>query len=107
MEVRAVNVERDADACYAAEFMQSHVGEVFRGIITSVTEFGVYVTLSNLVEGLLHIHELPEGSYEIEEGWYLKEEYTGRIYRLGDEIEVVCAKADVNSGRIDFAAAGC
>ncbi len=107
MEVRAVNVERDADACYAAEFMQSHVGEVFRGIITSVTEFGVYVTLENLVEGLLHIHELPEGSYEIEEGWYLKEEYTGRCYRLGDEIEVVCAKADVNSGRIDFAAANC
>lgn len=105
MEVRAVNVERDADACYAAEFMQSHVGEVFRGIITSVTEFGVYVTLENLVEGLLHIHELPEGSYEIEEGWYLKEERTNTFYRLGDAIEVVCAKADVNSGRIDFAAA--
>ncbi len=103
MEVRAVNVERDADACYAAEFMQSHVGEVFRGIITSVTDFGVYVTLENLVEGLLHIHDLPEGSYEIEEGWYLKETFTGTVYRLGDAIEVICAKADVNSGKIDFA----
>ncbi len=103
MEVRAVSVERDADDCYAAEFMLSHVGETFHGIISSVTEFGVYVTLDNLVEGLLHINELPLGSYEIEEGWYLKEELSGTMYRLGDEIEVICAKADVSGGKIDFA----
>ncbi len=102
MEIRAVTVERDADACYAAEFMQSHVGETFHGIISGVTDFGLYITLDNLVEGLLHIHELPEGSYEIEEGWYLKESYTGTTYRLGDPMEVICAKADVNSGKIDF-----
>ncbi len=103
MEVRAVSIERDADDCYAAEFMLSHVGETFHGIISSVTDFGIYVTLDNLVEGLLHINDMPVGSYEIEEGWYLKETGTGRTYRLGDEIEVLCAKADVSSGKIDFA----
>lgn len=102
MEVRAVSIERDADDCYAAEFMLSHVGEAFHGIISSVTDFGVYVTLDNLVEGLLHIHDLPEGSYEIEEGWYLKETYSGQEYRLGDEIEVICARADVNLGKVDL-----
>ncbi len=103
MEVRAVSIERDADDCYAAEFMLSHVGESFHGIISGVMDFGIYVTLDNLVEGLVHINDLPEGSYEIEEGWYLKESFTGTTYRLGDEIEVICAKADVNSGKIDFA----
>ncbi len=103
MEVRAVSIERDADDCYAAEFMLSHVGESFRGIISGVMDFGIYVTLDNLVEGLVHINDLPEGSYEIEEGWYLKDSLTGTTYRLGDEIEVICAKADVNSGKIDFA----
>lgn len=102
MEVRAAALEREADDCYAAEYMQAHVGESFDGIITSVTDFGVYVTLTNLAEGLLHIHDLPEGSYEIEEGWYLKETLSGTMYRLGDPIRVVCAKADVNSGHIDL-----
>lgn len=101
-EVRAVSIERDADACYAAEFMLSHVGETFRGVISGVMDFGIYVTLQNLVEGLVHIHDLPEGTYEAEEGWYLREEFTGTTYRLGDEVEVVCAKADVSSGKIDF-----
>ena len=102
MEVRAVAVERDADDCYAAEFMLSHVGETFHGIISSVTDFGIYVTLDNYVEGLLHINDMQEGSYEIEDGWYLKESFTGRTYRLGEELTVLCAKADVNSGKIDF-----
>ncbi|MBQ7003606.1 MAG: ribonuclease R [Oscillospiraceae bacterium] len=103
MEVRAVNLERDADDIYAAEYMRAHIGETFRGVISSVTDFGVYVTLENLAEGLLHIHDLPEGQYEIEEGWYLRESYSGQEYRLGDAIEVVCAGADVSAGKIDLA----
>ncbi len=104
-EVRAVSIERDADGCYAAEFMLSRVGETFHGVISSVTDFGIYVTLDNLVEGLLHINDLPEGEYEIEENWYLKECRSGKTYRLGGEIEVLCARADVSSGKIDFALA--
>ncbi len=102
-EVRAIKLERDADDCYAAEFMRAHIGEHFHGIITSVTDFGVYVTLDNLAEGLLHIRDLPEGEYEIEEGWYIKDTRSGTEYRLGAEIEVICAKADVSSGNIDLA----
>ena len=102
-EVRAVQLEREADACYAAEYMQSHVGEVFHGIITSVVEFGLYITLDNMAEGLLHIHDMPEGEYETEEGWYIRNTLSGTEYKLGDEIEVVCTRADVSSGHIDLA----
>ena len=101
-ELRAVQIEREADDCYAAEYMRSHVGETFRGVITSVTDFGVYVTLENHAEGLYHIHDMPEGEYEIEEGWFIRNAITGETFRLGDAIEVVCARADVASGHIDL-----
>lgn len=104
-ELRAVQLEREADSCYAAEYMQSHVGEAFHGVITSVTDFGMYVTLDNMAEGLLHIHDLPEGQYETEESWYIKNLLTGAEYKLGDEIEVICTKAEVSTGHIDLALA--
>lgn len=104
-EMRAVQLEREANNCYAAEFMQAHIGETFHGVVTSVTDFGVYVTLENMAEGLLHIHDMPEGEYEIEEGWYLKNVLTGQEFRLGQPISVLCAKADVNSGHVDLAVA--
>lgn len=104
-EVRAIQIEREADACYAAEYMQAHVGESFHGIITSVTDFGMYVTLDNMAEGLLHIHDLPAGQYETEEGWYIRNLQDAAEYRLGDELDVICTRADVSSGHIDLALA--
>lgn len=101
-ELRAIRIERDADDCYAAEYMQAHVGETFRGVITSVTDFGVYVTLENMAEGLLHIRDLPEGEYEVEEGWYIRDVLSGRELRLGMPLAVLCARADVSAGQIDF-----
>lgn len=101
-ELRAVQIEREADGCYAAEYMRAHIGETFRGVITSVTDFGVYVTMENRAEGLYHIHDMPKGEYEIEEGWFIRNTLTGETLRLGDAIEVICAKADVSSGHIDL-----
>ncbi len=101
-ELRAIRIEREADDCYAAEYMKAHVGETFSGVITSVTDFGVYVTLENMAEGLLHIRDMPEGEYEAEEGWYIRDTLSGREYRLGMPIEVICARADISAGQIDF-----
>ncbi|MBR1898250.1 MAG: ribonuclease R [Oscillospiraceae bacterium] len=106
-ELRAVSVEREADACYAAEYMQAHVGETFRGVISGVTDHGIYVTLENNAEGLLHIHDMPEGTYTAEEGWYLKNEDTGMVYRLGAPLTVICAAANVSAGHIDLALCAC
>ncbi|MDE6005521.1 MAG: ribonuclease R [Oscillospiraceae bacterium] len=104
-EVRAVQLERDADACYAAEYMQAHIGEVFKGVITSVTEFGLYVQLENMAEGLLHVRDMPFGECEVAEGWYIKNILTNKIYKLGDVIEVICTRTDVSAGHIDLALA--
>ena len=101
-EVRAMQLEREADACYAAEFMHSHIGETFSGIVSGVTDHGVYVTLSNMAEGLLHIRDLPEGEYEIEEGWYLRNALTGLALRLGEPVTVRCTGAQVSTGHIDL-----
>ncbi|MDE7121802.1 MAG: ribonuclease R [Oscillospiraceae bacterium] len=101
-ELRAVQLEREADACYAAEFMKSHTGEIFDGVITSVTEFGMYVQLSNMAEGLLHIHDMPPGEYFTEENWFFENTLTGERWQLGDPIRVVCLRADVCTGHIDL-----
>ena len=97
-----MQLEREADACYAAEFMHSHIGETFSGIVSGVTDHGVYVTLSNMAEGLLHIRDLPEGEYEIEEGWYLRNALTGLALRLGEPVTVRCTGAQVSTGHIDL-----
>ena len=102
MEIKAMNVERDCEDCYKAEYMQSHVGDYYDAIISSVTEFGFYVSLDNTVEGLVHVNTLPEGYYEYDGFFALKDEYSGRTFKSGDRVRVQCVKADVNSGKIDF-----
>lgn len=101
-ELSAMKVERDCEDCYKAEYMESHVGEVFDGMITSVTSFGFYVGLPNTVEGLVRIEDLPEGQYRYDGLMELKETHTGKAFRVGDAIRVTCAGVDVNAGNIDF-----
>jgi len=101
-EIRAMNIERDCEDCYKAEYMQQHVGDVFEGLISSVTEFGFYVELENTVEGLVHINSLPEGYYNYDGYFTLSDEYSGKSYSVGDRVTVICSRADVNSGNIDF-----
>lgn len=97
-ELRAVTLERTADACYAAEYMQAHIGEVFSGLISGITEHGVYVTLDNMAEVMIHMEDLPEDSYEMEEGWYIR---SSRLdLTIGGRLDTVCLKADVNTGKI-------
>lgn len=101
-ELRAVSIERVCEDCYKAEYMKSHIGEVFEGRISSVTEFGFYVMLPDSVEGLVHIRSLPEGEYDYSEPLSLTEKFSGVSYTLGDTIRVICSSADVSEGKIDF-----
>lgn len=88
-EIRAMNIERDCEDCYKAEYMQQHVGDVFEGLISSVTEFGFYVELENTVEGLVHINSLPEGYYNYDGYFTLSDEYSGKSYSVGDRVTVI------------------
>ncbi|NLZ46905.1 MAG: ribonuclease R [Clostridiales bacterium] len=101
-EMVAVRVERDCEDCYKAEFMKNHVGENFEGIIVSVMEFGLFVSLPNTCEGLLHVEELGEGEYSYDGASSLKNMNTGMTYRVGDSIKIKVLNANVSSGKVDF-----
>ena len=102
-ELRAITIERDCDDCYKAEYMQQHLGEVFDGIVSGITDFGFYVSLPNTVEGLVHVASLPESDWINDENIAFREEQGDISYRLGDTVRVQCTKIDVNSGNVDFA----
>ncbi|MBQ9899215.1 MAG: ribonuclease R [Ruminococcus sp.] len=101
-EMRAVAIERECEDCYKAEYMKSHIGEVFTARISGVTEFGFYAELPNTIEGLVHIRTLPEGEYDYTEPVALTERFSGVSYELGMEVQVICAAVNVSDGTIDF-----
>ncbi len=102
-EIRAVMLERDCESCYKAEYMQQHLGEVFEGIVSGISDFGFYAELPNSVEGMVHVRTLPEdGEWYNDEGIAFKETCGDRQFRLGDKVSVRCVKTDVNSGNVDF-----
>ena len=93
--------KRDCTDCYIAEYMHGHLGEEFEGIITSVTEFGFYVELPNTVEGLVMTESIPGGPYEFD-GRFSLTQNSKKTYSIGDRVKVICAAANVPSGKIDF-----
>lgn len=100
-ELTAMRVERDCEDCYIAEYMTSHIGESFKGIISGMTEYGFYVELENTVEGLVRIESLPDGQYDFD-GHFSLSQAGKTLYTIGDTVDVTCVKADVPSGKIDF-----
>ncbi|ADU52314.1 RNAse R [Thermaerobacter marianensis DSM 12885] len=99
----AEEAERESVELKKVQFMMDKVGETYRGIISGVTPFGLFVTLPNLVEGLVHVSTLTDDYYHYEEKLYsLVGERTRRTFRLGDEVEVVVAKVNPEARTIDL-----
>ena len=84
--------------------MEDKVGDVFQGIITSVTSFGLFVELEDIfIEGLVHVTDLSNDYYHYDPNRFsLKGEKTKKIYSLGDKIEVRVARVDVLERKIDL-----
>lgn len=101
-EVTAMEVERDCEDCYKAEYMESRVGQVFEGIVSSATSFGLYVELPNTVEGLVRMEDLPAGEYFFDGVLSLTDIHSGRRFAMGDRVKVRCVGADVSAGNVDF-----
>ncbi len=102
-EVAATNAERDVNDMKMAEYMESYIGECYEGIISSVTSFGFFVELPNLVEGLVHISNIPGDYYEyVPELLSLIGKSTKKTYRIGDKIKVKVANASKETAQIDF-----
>lgn len=101
----ATKVERDSIDLKKAEYMQDKIGNIYQGIISSVTNFGIFVELENTVEGLIRFENLGENEYFIYDDMHkhLIGERTNKIYKLGDEIKVEVIESDKQTRKIAFA----
>ncbi|MDN5277874.1 MAG: ribonuclease [Clostridiales bacterium] len=102
-EIVADEVEREVDDLKKAEFMLDKIGMEYDGIISGVTNYGIYVELGNTVEGLVHISTMDDDYYVYDEKHYcLIGQRTNKIYRLGDAVRVRVIGVDMASRNIDF-----
>lgn len=99
----ADDAERDTDQMKKVEFMSDKIGQVFEGIISSVTNWGIYVELPNTVEGMISLAMLDDDYYEFDEKqMQVVGKRRGKKYRLGDRVSVYVAKVSKELGTIDF-----
>lgn len=102
-EVGSVNAERDVMDMKMAEYMEGHIGEVYDGMISTVTNFGFFVELPNLVEGLVHVSTLKGDFFTyIPEKLSLIGNNTKKQYRVGDMVRVKVVSASKQTAMIDF-----
>ncbi|MFP8966369.1 ribonuclease R [Pokkaliibacter sp. CJK22405] len=103
-ERRSDEASRDVVAWLKCEYMSHRVGEEYDGVITAVTNFGVFVELADVyVEGLIHVSGLPGDYYHFDAAFQrLKGERTGQSFRLGDSVRVRVSRVDLDERKIDF-----
>jgi len=103
-ERTAEEAERESVKLKQVEYVQEHVGDVFEGVVSGVTKFGVFVELSELlVEGLVHVRDMDDDYYIYDESTYtMRGKDTGKSYRPGDSVTVEVVGADVDSREIDL-----
>lgn len=101
-EQNAVNAEREVVDMKMAEYMESHIGENYEGIITTVTNFGFFVELPNLVEGLVHISTLPGYYNYVPDTLSLVSNNKKTKYRIGDKVTIKVVGASKEIPAIDF-----
>ena len=103
MERVAMEAERDVDDLKKAEYMSERIGEEFDGIISSVTNFGLFVELPNTIEGLVHMTSLDDDYYVFDERHLtLIGERTKKMYKLGEEVRIIVSKVDLTSHEVYF-----
>lgn len=108
MERLANEAERASVKYKQVEYMMDKTGQVFAGVISGVTEWGIYVEIiENQCEGMIPIRELVDDFYEYdEENYCIKGRSTGKVYTLGDRVDISVVKADLQKKQLDFRFAG-
>jgi len=103
MERRAEEAERETEKLKKAEYMEGHIGEVFEGVISGITSWGIYVELPSTVEGMIHVSKLPGDYFVYDENTYeMVGQDTGRKYRLGESVRVRVDGVERMTRSIDF-----
>ena len=99
----AQKAERDSEDLKKAEFMQDKIGEVYEGIVSGVTNFGLFVELENTVEGLIRFENLGNEYFEYDDiHKQLIGEHTKTVYKMGDKITVQVIEANKNLKKVAF-----
>lgn len=102
-ERRAIDAERETDELKKAEYMADKIGQEFKGTIVSITSFGMFVQLKNTVEGLIHISLIDDDYYEYnDQHLVLVGQRTGKIFKIGQEIDVRLTNVNTDDVQIDF-----
>ena len=102
-ERRADEAERETEKLKKVEYMEQYLGQCFTGLVSGITNWGIYVELPNTVEGLVHVSRLPGDYYFYKEDTYeMAGETTGRSFKLGMPVRVRVASCDRPSRTIQF-----
>lgn len=104
MEGLAVSAERDSIKYMQTLYMSNYKNHVFQGVITGVTERGLFVEIvNNKCEGMIRLKDLTDDTYNYNDKTYsLTGRRSGKVLRLGDSIMVTCSNVDLNKRQIDF-----
>ena len=103
MERKAEEAERAVEDIKKAQYMKERIGEVYEGLVSSLTHFGMFVQLENTIEGLVHFSNMVNDYYYYdEEKYYIIGERTKKQYRIGDTVKIKVIGVDILKGNIDF-----
>jgi ribonuclease R len=103
-ERESIECEREVEDMKMAEYMEDHIGEEYDGIIDSILNFGMFVCLPNMIEGLVRYENIVGDYFEFnEETNMLIGKRTGKKYKLGQKVRVKCISASKENSTIDFA----
>ncbi|MDD2971881.1 MAG: ribonuclease R [Lachnospiraceae bacterium] len=103
MERRADEAERETDKLKKVEFMEDKIDEIYEGVISGITNWGIYVELPNTIEGMIRVADLPGDYFTYDENAYeMVGQGTGKTYKLGQKITVQVHATDKIARTIDF-----
>ena len=102
-ERKALELEREVEKMKKAEYMSYHIGEIYDGVISGITNYGIYVELENTVEGMIRIDYLMDDFYDYEpEKYRIIGRNTNKIYSLGQKVTIKVHDVSIENREIDF-----
>lgn len=106
MEKQATKIERDFDALYETMYMKDKIGQVYDCVVSSITQFGMFVKLDNTIEGMIPFTTMDDYYDFDDKSFRLIGKKTGKIYKIGDKLNVKVLRADIRTRQIDFSIIG-
>ncbi len=102
-ERQAMETEREVEKLKKVEYMLSHIGDEYEGVVSGINAYGIYVELPDTVEGMVRMSDIPDDFYVFNEALLeARGRHSGKTYRMGDPVKVVVAAADKDLRTIDF-----